>query len=371
MAEAAVQKNEKVKFASKVLKPDSLMHHMFKTLSENGAVDIEFITQSYITKPEIIKLPAFAVTINFTANWSASFGYSRTEHYTEYVRVHKNGSSYMEPRTRKKTVTDWRPVSGIESGQFTLLCYAGKKHPAAKSLAPTFAKVSSEKFIDRNELVETAFYNVESILKGHQETIEFNINQFVKSNSQGDKQKDWKISSESRYLSEEYSFPLYMSHIVYRGKKEKLYFSASSAGRYIFNKFERDKVDDSFDAYAKNTRIFVAAAIIISSILLGTLGLIPVIMAGSFWRFANNCIKSIKSEDSSKMAAALEARSKLGFVGEESTIKNYDSGPEAKWRTPKGKKQFTIFAVLVVFLSTLISFYQAYQAVAHQSTSLN
>ena len=74
-----------------------------------------------MTDVEQYYAPIYNYSGQFEANWTASFGFDHTEHYTEYVRKydHDSKSYHQEPETRKKTVTDWQTHSGIEVGTFS------------------------------------------------------------------------------------------------------------------------------------------------------------------------------------------------------------------------------------------------------------
>jgi len=76
------------------------------------------------SKVEQFYVPAYVFSGGFDAEWTASFGYDRTEHYTVYER---DSQGHSRPVTKTKTVTDWRPVNGTDSGRFTVLTYAGSR----------------------------------------------------------------------------------------------------------------------------------------------------------------------------------------------------------------------------------------------------
>ncbi len=354
----------KIKSIEKSKKYANLASHMYTILASDGSVDVDFITTSYLTEPEIIKLPAYAVEISYVSSWSASFGYTRTEHYTEYVKVYKNGTKSpptMEPRTRTKKVTDWSPVSGNDSGRFTLLRYAGSKHPDAKNLFPSFSKIGSTKLIDEKSLSEIKFNDISAVVKGLEGKIDYNITEFAKKYKKGDQQKDWSVSHNYDYTYDKYAFSVYIGQIVYGDKKRNIYFSSTTEGVYKFEKFGRSEVDNSFDDLSKKLRIAVAvgSAVILTgansfssplSILLGAA------IAVGFWFYAKSCSNFVKQSDDNKVEKALESRMARGFIGEDSIIKDYDSGPEVEWRTDKGKLKFKKIAAYTSLAITFLAF---------------
>jgi hypothetical protein len=163
----------------------------------------DMLEVAVFTRRERLYVPAHRFIVSYEATWTASFGYDRTEHYTEFVSVTKysNGRSYtvQEPRTRKKTVTDWRPANGTDAGSFSVATYAGKllneSALAPGDLVPevvadgaitafndSFMKgIESESFT----LPEAA------ALTGLKGEIDEHIDGRVRSHGQGDRQKDW------------------------------------------------------------------------------------------------------------------------------------------------------------------------------------
>ncbi len=163
----------------------------------------DMLEVAVFTRRERLYVPAHRFIVSYEATWTASFGYDRTEHYTEFVSVTKysNGRSYtvQEPRTRTKTVTDWRPANGTDAGSFSVAAYAGKllnesalapgdlvpevvAEGAITAFNDSFMKgIESESFT----LPEAAAL---TSLKGE---IDEHIDGRVRSHGQGDRQKDW------------------------------------------------------------------------------------------------------------------------------------------------------------------------------------
>ena len=80
----------------------------------------ELIEEATITKKERLYVPAYVYHGNYVANWTASFGYDRREEYTVHKKKYDSDTrkTYTTPTTKTKTVTDWRPVSGTDTGIF-------------------------------------------------------------------------------------------------------------------------------------------------------------------------------------------------------------------------------------------------------------
>jgi hypothetical protein len=266
----------------------------------------------------------------------------------------------MEPRTRTKKVTDWSPVSGNDSGRFTLLRYAGSEHPNAKNLFPSFSKIGSIKLIDEESLSESKFNDISVVVKGLEDKIDYNITEFAKRHKKGDQQKDWSVSHSYEYNYDKYAFSVYISQIFYNDKKRNIYFSSTTEGVYKFEKFGRSEVDNSFDDLSKNLRIAVAvgtvALLILANSYQSTFSFFLMIaIAVGFWFYAKSCSNVVKKSDDNKIEKALEARMARGFIGEESIIKDYDIGPEVEWRTDNGKLKFKKIAAYSFLVITLLA----------------
>jgi hypothetical protein len=57
-----------------------------------------------------IYAPFYSFTGFYTATWTASAGFDRTETYVDTSRTYKDGKWVDEHETKTRTVTDWRPL---------------------------------------------------------------------------------------------------------------------------------------------------------------------------------------------------------------------------------------------------------------------
>ena len=110
---------------------DDLEKRAYAYMAGGNYTPDDMLEAATFTKRELLYVPAYLFKVTYEATWTASFGYDRTEHYTEYVTVTKRSGNHsyetQEPRTKTKTVTDWRPANGVDSGIFPVSTYAGKK----------------------------------------------------------------------------------------------------------------------------------------------------------------------------------------------------------------------------------------------------
>ncbi len=163
----------------------------------------DMLEVAVFTRRERLYVPAHRFIVSYEATWTASFGYDRTEHYTEFVSVTKysNGRSYtvQEPRNRTKTVTDWRPANGIDAGSFSVAVYAGKLLNESaldpgdiipEVVADGAITAFNDSFMKGIETESFALPEAAALTKLKGE-IDEHIGERVRSHGQGDRQKDW------------------------------------------------------------------------------------------------------------------------------------------------------------------------------------
>jgi hypothetical protein len=84
----------------------------------------DILDNSTITKQWIFYVPTYLFRVSYKAPWTASFGYDHTEPYTVFQR---DRSGVSRPITKYKTVTDWKPHSGVDTGTLAVQVYGGNK----------------------------------------------------------------------------------------------------------------------------------------------------------------------------------------------------------------------------------------------------
>lgn len=183
----------------------------------------DMLEAAVFTKKERLYVPAFLFKVEYEARWTASFGYDRTEHYTDFVTV--NGR--QQARSRTKTVTDWRPQNGIDGGVFSLPAYAGRMLDET-SLQPS-ELVSG--IIAKGELtsfnpsfmkgVETeAFTTPEpAAWNSVKDDVDSLIDRKVKSHAQGDRQKDWHWTATMNHYASTLYVPFCHAVFDYKGQE--------------------------------------------------------------------------------------------------------------------------------------------------------
>ncbi|HUY81403.1 MAG TPA: energy transducer TonB [Acidobacteriaceae bacterium] len=187
----------------------------------------DLIVKGKIATLELVYEPVYWFWGSFTANWTASFGYNRSEEYMAVKNepYYVNGKKYYRQVNvmKTRTVTDWRPMSGVASDNFSLLGYAGDSdNEHVRSLiedtpsiddteySPDFlTSVPARPFL----LPEDDVYSsrIKSVLNAQ-------IDMAVEKCGQGDKQKDWNWSSSINKSSCSLLVPVCHAQFEYSGK---------------------------------------------------------------------------------------------------------------------------------------------------------
>jgi LSD1 subclass zinc finger protein len=223
-----------------VVTRNQLEDAVFQHLAEGKYTPDNLLEHATFTKVEQFFVPAYAFTGKYEANWTASFGYNRTEHYTDFVKDSR-GNSQAVSRTR--TVTDWRPVNGSDSGGFSVLTYGGSRLLDA-SLDLTTRLV--ERCQMKGDLADysasfTSGFEVEAYSQRPNEAygnrgealVNAIIDQGVKQHAQGDSQKDWHWTASTKKNASRVLIPV--CHIVYeyQGKAYNVWTDGTSTANLV------------------------------------------------------------------------------------------------------------------------------------------
>ncbi|MDR2140900.1 MAG: hypothetical protein LBR11_03795 [Deltaproteobacteria bacterium] len=205
------------------ISPKDLHDHIHNILINDEDSPDDILDISQIESETIAFYPCFLAKGTFTANWTASFGYDRQEPYTAFENEYVNGRSQRVRVTRYRTVTDWRPASGVARGNYLALIYAGSELPTeVAALIPSFNPRDLTAFKPGH----VAGYDLSPMTMTEAEAkprldplINEQIRQEVLERAQGDHQRDW---SWDKSLASEYLKPglVPLAHGVfsYKGK---------------------------------------------------------------------------------------------------------------------------------------------------------
>lgn len=177
------------------------------------------LEHAVFSKVESFYVPAYVYRGEFQAEWTASFGYDRTENYTVHERDSQGNS---RPVSKSRTVTDWRPVNGKDSGIFVAIGYAGKQlldfEARPVKLMESRSILSGLKTYDSSYLSgvdsEAFQFSETEIYKGRAESqANGQIERSVKKHAQGDRQKDWHWTAAVEKTGQSVFLPI--CHVVY------------------------------------------------------------------------------------------------------------------------------------------------------------
>lgn len=213
---------------------DELKKQVYEYIASGNYTPDDMLALSTFTKQEFFYVPAFIFKIEYTATWTATFGYDRTEHYTVYETQslgrdsHGNSrGTHQVPVTKTKTVTDWRPANGVDSGNFSVSTYAGNKLNETRlnpeklvDHAINFGSITDfrSSYMDGFE-TESFSVSKHSAYESLESEISSDIDQSVKKHGQGDHQRDWHWNAQTSYSTSKIYVPIYHAIFDYKGTK--------------------------------------------------------------------------------------------------------------------------------------------------------
>lgn len=350
----------------------------FSYMTNGDYTPDDMLEASVITKKERLYVPAYIFNVDYDATWTASFGYDRQEQYTDYQTVHRNGRTFKEPVTRTKTVTDWRPQNGRDTGMLKLAIYAGKALKSSAlnpdDLVPyavangsvTAFNPSFVKGIDAEELSlpeAPAF----SALKGE---VDARIDLSVKSHAQGDRQKDWHWKATTSRSSATIYVPVCHIAFEYKGHEYHLWVDGVDAGD-----IRADKLPEDSDRKLQVKQGFAPVAVAVAGFALSSLvwsfvgaGLIGVGLAAGYGLLRRNALL----EHSKKIRNALltqmnvSSSSKILSEAEQDEVSKAYRTPEKAFfaKTHHDKKVLPALTAAVLAAAMLPGYQAAKQQIS-------
>jgi len=196
---------------------------VFQHLAEGKYTPDDLLEHASFTKFEQFFVPAYAFTGTYEAQWTASFGYDRTEHYTDFV---SDGKGNSRPVTRSRTVTDWKPVNGTDTGKFSVLTYGGSRLSESQLNLPARlvercrlgSNVAdySPSFTSGFEIEAYAVAPNDAYSARGKDQVNAIVDAGVKQHAQGDRQRDWHWTGSTRKKTSRVLVPV--CHVVYEYK---------------------------------------------------------------------------------------------------------------------------------------------------------
>lgn len=219
---------------------DQLLDSVRQFLAIGDYTPDDLVEQAAFKTVEQFYVPAYMYSGGFQALWSASFGFDRTESYTEYERDSDGNSKTV---TKTRTVTDWSPASGHDVGTLGVVTYAGSRLkqsalPVVASLVEGCRGLASA---TRYDAAYTSGMQVEAFTVAEPEAyrdrgeaqVDGVISMSVEAHRQGDRQSDWHWSAS---IGKQYS-RLYVPicHVIYEyeNKTYEVWVDGSDATNFV------------------------------------------------------------------------------------------------------------------------------------------
>lgn len=218
----------------------NLTDAVYRYLASGDMTPDYLLEHASITRKDRFYVPAFCFRGSFDAKWTASFGYDRIEHYTEYESRYENGRNVRVPVNKTRTVTDWRPVNGLDTGEFAVRAYAGVKlldsslhltglvEGGAAQAAPYDVSYVSGFDVEGFQHTESDVFNDRG-----QVLVNDVIDISVQSHAQGDRQKDWHWTADLHRESVPTLVPICHAMYEFEGKEYNIWLSGFDASRIV------------------------------------------------------------------------------------------------------------------------------------------
>jgi LSD1 subclass zinc finger protein len=227
---------------------DALRKAVYTAMTKGDYTPDDMLEQAVFSRLERFYVPAYLFKGSYEAAWTASFGFDRTEHYTEYETQHSNGESRQVPVTRTRTVTDWTPVSGKDVGSFAVLGYAGTRLPErAIALAESCAALGratpyAPAFSSGVEMEAVAATGKDAYDRRGLPQVTALIDRSVKAHAQGSQQRDWHFKAVTdRDKPVPIAIPICHAVFEYGGQSYHVWADGTDAGRQAADPLPQDK----------------------------------------------------------------------------------------------------------------------------------
>ncbi len=227
----------------------ALLDAVYEHLASGTLTPDDLLERATFVRKDRWYAPTFEYTGSYEAKWTASFGYDRTEHYTEYESRTENGRTRQVPVTKTRTVTDWRPAHGHDEGRFTVRAYAGQRvgheQAAVLALLEDAGASQAEPFDVRYTVgveQETATASPDAAYETRGRAhVHARIDAGVQRHAQGDRQRDWHWTANIRKQHRAVWVPL--CHVVYeyQGQRRNVWASGLDAERMVADALPVDR----------------------------------------------------------------------------------------------------------------------------------
>lgn len=214
---------------------------VYQHLASGDLTPDHLLEHASFVKKEQLYVPVYAFHGSYKAQWTASFGYDRQEHYTDYETRYENGKSRRVAVSKTRTVTDWRPVNGNDSGRFHVLAYGGTQLNAS-SLALTNLveyKLGADPvafdpaFVKGVVREEWAVNESDAYTSRAKDKVNGIIDASVQQHGQGDRQRDWHWTANIKKEATTLLVPICHAVYEFEGKQYNVWVNGANGDRIV------------------------------------------------------------------------------------------------------------------------------------------
>lgn len=229
----------------------ALENAVYRLMAGNRHTPDRLIEQAMITKMSAMYVPMFAYEGQYEAQWTASFGYDREEEYTVFESRSENGYTRQVPVTKTRTITDWRPVSGTDTGRFSVLAYAGEglpeRVPELLEHSPGARKLTAyaPEYLSGMDVESFAGKEADVYARRGKPLVDEVISTGVGRHAQGDRQRDWHWTADTQKNGRPALVPVCHVRFEFEGKAYDVWVDGGDADRVVSDPLPRDKARNS------------------------------------------------------------------------------------------------------------------------------
>lgn len=260
---------------------EELEDAVYRYLASGDLTPDHLLDHASIIRKERFYVPAFCFQGRFDATWTASFGYDRTENFQVMETRVVDGRTQSVPVNKTRVATDWRPVSGDDTGDFSVLAYAGSRLSSG-GIGVTELFEGQAHGLEGFDSSYISGFEVEEFVHSDSAThasrgkslIDSEIDSSVRAHAQGDHQKDWHWKADFEWEGVPALVPVCHAIYEFEGRQYAVWFSGWDTGR---------RVADALPVDAKRHQaIKLGFAPLYATIVAST---IAIVGAGSDWGF--------------------------------------------------------------------------------------
>jgi hypothetical protein len=228
---------------------DALHHAVEAYMASGDYTPDDLIDKALITKLEMSYRPAYLFSGDFEAKWTATFEYDRIEHYNVIEERYDSDLKRNVRRevTKTRTVADPRPHSGVASGQYALIGYAGQTINDSSVLS-LIEGCSTRSLVDFSDeflaQIPTEPFTVsadKSFSHRARGRLDELIERSVKEHAQGDRQKDWIWNPKTSRREHSLFVPVCYAQFEYNDSIYDFWTDGTGAGRRVGDPLPVDK----------------------------------------------------------------------------------------------------------------------------------